>query len=128
MKIASWNVNSIRSRITNVLDWVSREKPDIFCIQETKVVNESFPKDVFEDIGYNFVINGQKSYNGVATFSKFIIEEKIIGLPGFDDDQARYIETLHSVGKSVLRVINIYLPNGNPCPGDKYNYKIIGDY
>jgi len=124
MKIASWNVNSIRSRINNVLDWVSNEKPDIFCIQETKVINESFPKEVFEDMGYNFVVNGQKSYNGVATFSKFIIEEKIIGIPGFDDDQARYVETIHSLGQNVLRVINIYLPNGNPCPGEKYNYKL----
>ena len=97
MKIASWNVNSIRSRITNVLDWVSREKPDIFCIQETKVVNESFPKDVFEDIGYNFVINGQKSYNGVATFSKFIIEEKIIGLPGSVSYTHLTLPTIYSV-------------------------------
>lgn len=124
MKIASWNVNSVRTRINNILEWLEKENPDIVCLQETKVINESFPNQNFEDLGYNLVINGQKSYNGVATFSKFIIEEKILKIPNFEDDQARYIETVHSIGSEILRVINIYLPNGNPCPGEKYDYKL----
>ena len=124
MKIASWNVNSVRTRIDNIIAWIKKEDPDILCLQEIKVVTEGFPSQPFEDLGYNLVVNGQKSYNGVATLSKCIIEENITKIPNFDDDQARYIETVHSVNSNVIRVSNIYLPNGNPYPGEKFNYKI----
>jgi len=124
MKVASWNVNSVRTRIDNILEWIKKENPDILCLQEIKVVTESFPREPFEDLGYNLIINGQKSYNGVATLSKFLIEESITKIPNFDDDQARYIETVHSVNSKVIRISNIYLPNGNPYPGDKFDYKL----
>ena len=88
MKVASWNVNSVRTRIDNILEWIKKENPDILCLQEIKVVTESFPREPFEDLGYNLIINGQKSYNGVATLSKFLIEESITKIPNFDDDQA----------------------------------------
>lgn len=124
MKIASWNVNSVRTRIDNIIAWIKKEDPDILCLQEIKVVTEGFPSEPFEDLGYNLVVNGQKSYNGVATLSKCIIEENITKIPNFNDDQARYIETVHSVNSNVIRVSNIYLPNGNPYPGEKFNYKL----
>ncbi len=124
MKIASWNVNSVRTRIDNILEWIKKENPDILCLQEIKVVTESFPREPFEDLGYNLIISGQKSYNGVATLSKFLIEESITKIPNFDDEQARYIETVHSVNSKVIRISNIYLPNGNPYPGDKFDYKL----
>ena len=124
VKLASWNVNSIRSRISNVLEWIEIEKPDILCLQETKVIDQDFPISPFEDIGYNVVTHGQKSYNGVATLSKFTIEDSIKGLPNYNDNQARYLETTHAVSNKMIRVANIYLPNGNPTPGVKYDYKI----
>ena len=74
MKIASWNVNSVRTRIDNILEWIKKENPDILCLQEIKVITDGFPREPFEDLGYNLIINGQKSYNGVATLSKFLIE------------------------------------------------------
>ena len=77
VKIASWNVNSVRSRISNILDWIKSEKPDILCLQETKVIDNDFPLSQFEEIGYNVKTHGQKSYNGVATLSKFLIEETL---------------------------------------------------
>jgi len=124
MKIATWNVNSVRTRIANILDWIKKENPDILCLQEIKVINDSFPREVFEDLGYNLIINGQKSYNGVATLSKYLIEDSIVKIPLYEDDQARYIETILSVNSQVMRIINIYLPNGNPYPGEKFDYKI----
>ena len=124
VKIASWNVNSVRSRIGNILDWIKLEKPDILCLQETKVVDNDFPLSPFEEIGYNVKIHGQKSYNGVATLSKFLVEETFQGIPNYDDDQARYIETVHSSDLGMIRISNIYLPNGNPAPGPKYDYKL----
>lgn len=124
VKIATWNVNSVRSRINNILDWLKYEKPDILCIQETKVVDKDFPVSPFEEMGYNVKVHGQKSYNGVAVLSKFLIEETINGIPGYNDDQARYIETVHSTDVGMIRLSNIYLPNGNPVPGIKYEYKL----
>ncbi len=124
VKLASWNVNSIRSRISNVLEWIEIEKPDILCLQETKVINQDFPTSPFEDIGYNIITHGQKSYNGVATLSKFTIEDSIKDLPNYNDNQARYLETTHSISNKMIRVANIYLPNGNPTPGTKYDYKL----
>ena len=121
MKIATWNVNSINARIPRVSEWLSQASPDVALLQELKCVDEKFPRTEIEDLGYNIVTHGQKSYNGVAILSKHPIEDVMIGLPGDDsDEQARYIEaTINTV-----RVASIYLPNGNPYPGEKFDYKI----
>ena len=93
MKIATWNVNSIKARLPNILDWLQDGKPDVVLLQETKTVDDAFPAMEIEDLGYNIAIHGQKTYNGVAILSKFPIEDVERGLPGNDDDeQARYIE------------------------------------
>lgn len=121
MKIATWNVNSINARIPRVTEWLSEASPDVALLQELKCVDEKFPRTEIEDLGYNIVTHGQKSYNGVAILSKHPFEDVMIGLPGDDcDEQARYIEaTINTV-----RVATIYLPNGNPYPGEKFDYKI----
>jgi exodeoxyribonuclease-3 len=120
-KIATWNVNSIRARLPRVLEWLDEFKPDVALLQEIKATDETFPALEIEDRGYNVEIHGQKNFNGVAILSKSPIEDVIRGLPGNeDDDQARYIEGF-TCG---LRVASIYLPNGNPAPGEKFDYKL----
>ena len=121
-KIATWNVNSIRARLPRVLEWLSEFSPDVVLLQEIKVINDNFPKIEIEELGYNIVVHGQKSYNGVAILSKGDIEEVNVGLPGDpSDEQARYIEGI-TFG---IKVASIYLPNGNPAPGEKFDYKIL---
>lgn len=121
MKIASWNVNSVRARLPIVLDWLRETQPDVVLLQELKCETDAFPAMEFEDLGYNLAIFGQKSYNGVAILAKSPIEDVQKGLPGNDaDEQARYIEA--TVG--TVRVASIYLPNGNPSPGEKFDYKL----
>ena len=121
MKIASWNVNSIKARLPRVTEWLSEFQPDVVLFQELKCIDDNFPRMEIEDLGYNVATHGQKTYNGVAILSKYPIEDVMEGLPGDDDDeQARYLEaTVNNV-----RVASIYLPNGNPFPGPKFNYKI----
>jgi len=120
-KIATWNVNSIRARLPRVLEWLDEISPDVALLQEIKVVDEAFPGMEIEDLGYNLAIHGQKTYNGVAILSKNPIEDVQCGLPGDEaDEQARYIEAF----TGGLRVASIYLPNGNPVPGEKFDYKI----
>ncbi len=120
-KVATWNVNSVRARLPRVLEWLDEFKPDIVLAQELKATEETFPRAAIEDAGYNVAICGQKNFNGVGIFAKQPIEDVRIGLPGEDtDDQARYIEAF--VGD--LRVASIYLPNGNPAPGEKFDYKV----
>ena len=121
MKIASWNVNSIKARLPRVTEWLSEFNPDVAVLQELKCIDENFPREEIEDLGYNIATHGQKSYNGVAILSKYPIEDLMTGLPGDDsDEQARYIEaTVNNV-----RVGGLYLPNGNPVPGPKFDYKI----
>ncbi|MDC0033003.1 exodeoxyribonuclease III [Alphaproteobacteria bacterium] len=120
-KIATWNVNSIRVRMPRLLEWLDEAKPDVVLLQEIKVVDELFPGEDIESLGYNFAVHGQKTYNGVAILSKHPIENVHTGLPGDDrDQQARYIEAF----TGSVRVASIYLPNGNPAPGDKYDYKL----
>jgi len=124
MRIATWNVNSIKARIGTVLDWLKAEAPDVVCLQEIKTTDEGFPRLELEDLGYNVETHGQKSYNGVAILSKFPMSDVMRGLPGGeDDDQARYIEAVIEAG-APLRAASIYLPNGNPAPGPKYDYKL----
>lgn len=112
IKIATFNVNSIRVRLPRVLDWLKSENPDIICLQELKCVDEDFPVLEIENLGYNIVTLGQKTYNGVAILSKFKIEETIKGLPDFSDEQSRYIEGVITVNDKIIRISSIYLPNG----------------
>ena len=121
MLIATWNVNSVRARLPILCKWINQNKPDILLLQETKTTDNTFPRLEIEDLGYNLAIHGQKSYNGVAILSKSPIEDIIYGLPGNEnDDQARYIECF----TGGIRVASIYLPNGNPTNGPKFQYKL----
>ncbi|HWA60595.1 MAG TPA: exodeoxyribonuclease III [Caulobacteraceae bacterium] len=124
MRIATWNVNSINARLETVLGWFEEAAPDVACLQEIKCVDEKFPAEAFERLGYNVAVHGQKTYNGVALLSKTPLEDVRKGLPGDDgDDHARYIEALVS-GPQPVRVAGIYLPNGNPIGTDKFAYKL----
>ena len=120
-RIATWNVNSVRARLPRVLEWLAEAEPDIVLVQEIKATEETFPRLEIEDLGYNIAIRGQKNFNGVAILAKWPIEDVLTELPGdASDEQARYIEAF--VGD--LRVASIYLPNGNPAPGEKFDYKL----
>lgn len=124
MRIATWNVNSINARLERVLEWFEAELPDVACLQELKCVDEKFPAEAFERLGYNVAVHGQKTYNGVAIVSKTPLEDIRRGLPGDDgDDHARYIEAVVS-GPNPVRVACLYLPNGNPIGTEKFAYKL----
>jgi exodeoxyribonuclease-3 len=124
MKIATWNINGIKARLDNVRTWLEEAQPDIVCLQEIKSVDENFPSEVFEEMGYNVETHGQKSFNGVALLSKIPLEDVSRGLPGDDsDEQARFIEGLAVEGDLAVRVAGIYLPNGNPIGTEKFDYK-----
>lgn len=124
MRIATWNINGIKARIDTVRSWVEDARPDIACLQEIKSVDEAFPREYFEELGYNVAVHGQKGFNGVAVLSRLPIDEAIKGLPGEDgDDQARFLEVTVSTRGSALRVVSLYLPNGNPVDSDKFAYK-----
>ncbi|RYE13923.1 MAG: exodeoxyribonuclease III [Rickettsiales bacterium] len=125
MKISSWNVNSVRTRINHLINWIKEKEPDIILLQEIKCINELFPKEEIEDLGYNVVINGQKSYNGVAILSKYKIDEVNLFLPNDPDEtHSRYIEVLISINKNVVRVISVYVPNGQDIESPKFRYKL----
>jgi len=125
LKIASWNVNSVKIRAESVADWLRHARPDVLCLQELKCENKNFPRTIFEDLGYNLALLGQKTYNGVAILSKWPVSETVEGLPTLtEDDQARYIEAVISLPDQALRVASIYLPNGNPADGPKFEYKL----
>jgi exodeoxyribonuclease III len=125
LRIATWNVNSIKQRTDSARTWLAERKPDIVCLQETKCVDDAFPRMEFESLGYNVAVHGQKTFNGVAILSKFPFDEVNNGLPGdANDDHARFIEAVVSTAQGVLRVASIYLPNGNPPDTEKYSYKI----
>ncbi|MCX5493584.1 exodeoxyribonuclease III [Kaistia dalseonensis] len=125
MKIATWNINGVRARIDTALAWLREAQPDIVGLQEIKTVDEGFPTSAFEDLGYNVATHGQKGFNGVALLSKLPFDEINRGLPGDDgDEQARFIEGVFSVPSGALRVVSLYLPNGNPIGTDKFSYKL----
>ena len=125
MRIATWNVNSIRQRLDNLLAWLKERQPDIVCLQEIKCVDEAFPREAVEGLGYNVAVHGQKAFNGVALLSKLPFDEVAPGLIGDDGDvQARFLEALVSTKTGALRVVSLYLPNGNPPDTDKYPYKL----
>ena len=124
MKIASFNINGIKARLPALMDWLDEAQPDVAILQEIKSIDENFPREAFEDKGYNVETHGQKSFNGVALLSKLPLEDVTRGLPGDDEDeQARYIEAT-VVGDQAVRICGLYLPNGNPVPGPKYDYKL----
>jgi exodeoxyribonuclease-3 len=125
MRIATWNVNSIRQRLPCALTWLSERKPDIVCLQEIKCEDDAFPREEFEALGYNVAVHGQKTFNGVALLSKLPFDEVAPGLIGDDADvQARFLEAIVSTKQGVLRVVSLYLPNGNPPNTEKYPYKL----
>jgi exodeoxyribonuclease III len=126
MRIATWNVNSIRQRMDSLTAWLAERQPDIVCLQEIKCTEEAFPREPLEALGYQVKVHGQKTWNGVALLSKLPVDEVKHGLDGDDGDvQARFLEAVVSLPKNqVLRVVSLYLPNGNPAPGDKYSYKL----
>ncbi|WP_421703851.1 exodeoxyribonuclease III [Aliiroseovarius sp.] len=124
MKIASFNINGIKARLPALTAWLEEAKPDVAILQEIKSVDETFPREHFEDMGYSVETHGQKSFNGVALLSKYPLEDVMRGLPGDEEDeQARYIEAT-VVGDQAVRICGLYLPNGNPVPGPKYDYKL----
>ncbi|NBD28448.1 MAG: exodeoxyribonuclease III [Alphaproteobacteria bacterium] len=131
MKIATFNINGVKARITALTDWLTESQPDVALLQEIKSVDENFPRELFEDMGYNVETHGQKGFNGVAILSKYPLEDVIRGLPGgegtgrdgADDAEARYIEAT-VVGDRAVRISGLYLPNGNPAPGPKFDYKL----
>ncbi|MDE4276267.1 exodeoxyribonuclease III [Phaeobacter gallaeciensis] len=133
MKIATFNINGIKARANALPDWLDEAQPDVVLLQEIKSVDEAFPREIFEERGYNVETHGQKSFNGVAILSKLPLEDVSRGLPGDDsDEQARWIEAT-VVGKQAIRICGLYLPNGNPVeltddgspvPGGKYAYKL----
>lgn len=124
MKIASYNINGIKARAEALSDWLKAADPDVVCLQEIKSVDEGFPREHFEALGYHVATHGQKSFNGVAILSKLPLEDVVRGLPGDEaDPQARWIEAT-VVGKRAVRICGLYLPNGNPAPGPKYDYKL----
>jgi exodeoxyribonuclease III len=121
MKVATWNVNSIRARHDRVIDWLGRHLPDVLCMQELKVETDAFPREAFEAAGYHLAINGQKTYNGVAIAARLPITDVSTGMDDGDpDDHARLIAG--TVGG--IRVISAYFPNGGEVLSDKYVYKL----
>jgi exodeoxyribonuclease III len=124
MRIATWNVNSIKQRVEPVQRWLKEREPDIVCLQELKCVDEAFPRGPFEDLGYNVATHGQKTYNGVAILSKFPLEEWSAACRATMATSIALLEAVVSVDGGALRIASIYLPNGNPAPGDKYEYKL----
>ena len=125
MRIASWNVNGIKARIDAIRTWLSSAAPDIALLQETKCTDDAFPRLEFEGMGYNLAVHGQKGFNGVALLSKLPFDEVAPRLAGDPDDvQARYLEAVVSVPSGALRIVNIYLPNGNPPGSEKFAYKL----
>ena len=123
MKIISWNVNSVRARIENITSYIEESNPDILLLQEIKTQNETFPYDTFKNLGFNSYVFGQKSYNGVALLSK--IEISRINNSFIKDklNQSRIITGEITYNKRKIKIINIYVPNGNPVDTDKYKYK-----
>lgn len=125
MKIATWNINGVKARIENLVTWLKESDPDVACLQEIKSIDENFPRERLEELGYHVETHGQKGFNGVAILSKRSPDEVIRGLPGDDtDEQARFIEAVFSTDTGVVRVASLYLPNGNSVETEKFPYKL----
>src|SRR5579872_2992265 len=139
MRVATWNVNSIRQRLDHLLAWLQERSPDVVCLQEIKCLDEAFPREPIEALGYNVVTHGQKTFNGVALLSRLPFDETNLGLAGDDEDlHARFIEGIVPIrreggrgvgqgpgqGPGIVRIACLYLPNGNPVGTEKYPYKL----
>lgn len=125
MKIATWNVNSLRLRLPHLLDFLREAEPDVLCLQEIKCQDEQVPRLEIEAAGWQVESHGQKSFNGVAILSRTRLEDVRRGLPGGEgDEQARYLEGVVVAGSTAVRVASIYLPNGNPVGTEKFAYKL----
>ena len=125
LRVATWNINGLRARAELLAKWLKAFQPDVLLLQETKIEDAKFPFQFFEEEGYLAVAFGQKSFNGVAILSRHGLEDVSCGLPGDpDDDQARWIEATVASGGLVLRLCSAYVPNGNPLPGPKFEYKL----
>lgn len=121
MKIATWNVNSLSVRLPQVLEWLAAEQPDVLALQETKCADENFPVAQIEEAGYRWVCSGQKTYNGVALLSKVAGSEVVTDLPGYEDHQRRVLGATFGD----VRVLNVYVPNGQSVGSEKYDYKLL---
>jgi exodeoxyribonuclease III len=125
LKIATWNINGVKARLDGLTTWLQQAQPDIVGLQELKSIDEGFPRGEIEALGYNVETHGQKGFNGVALLSKLPFDEVILGLPGDDgDEQSRFIEGVFSLDDRALRVVSLYLPNGNPVDSEKFPYKL----
>ena len=126
MKISTWNVNSVNARIEHLEKFIKKDQSDIYLLQELKTIEEGFPKEIIKNAGYNSYVNGQKAWNGVAILSKQSLKITNTSIPKYQDPNARFIETeikLNKINKNI-KLINIYLPNGNPIETEKFDYKI----
>ncbi|GMG83601.1 exodeoxyribonuclease III [Paralimibaculum aggregatum] len=125
MRIATFNINGIKARLGQLADWLAETAPDVAVLQELKSMDANVPREPIEALGYHVETHGQKSFNGVAILSKRPLEDVVRGLPGDEaDEQARWIEATVSGEHGAVRVVGLYLPNGNPVPGPKYDYKL----
>ncbi|HEX8980940.1 MAG TPA: exodeoxyribonuclease III [Parasulfuritortus sp.] len=120
MKIATWNVNSLKVRLPHLLDWLASEQPDVVCLQETKLTDDNFPAEELAKAGYRAAFSGQKTYNGVAILSREAAGDLVMGIPGFADEQKRVL----AATVNGTRVICLYIPNGQSVDSDKYQYKL----
>ena len=127
MRIATWNVNSVRTRLEQVTAWLAREQPEVLCLQETKVADALFPHQAIEDLGYHLALSGQKAYNGVAIASRLPLEDVQIGFDALLGPEARELSEQKRVISALIdgvRVLNLYVPNGSSLSSDKYAYKL----
>ena len=124
MKLASWNVNSLKVRLPQLLDWLARHRPDVVCLQETKLEDDKFPTGEIEGAGYRCAWSGQKTYNGVAILSRNPLAGAMTGIPSFPDEQKRVIAASVGQGADAIRVVCVYVPNGQVVGSDKYEYKL----
>ncbi|WP_454781994.1 exodeoxyribonuclease III [Legionella sp. WA2022007384] len=120
LKLASWNVNSLKIRLDQVLEWFDSSRVDVLALQETKLLDENFPMTAFMEKGYHVVFSGQKTYNGVAVISRYPLSDVLTNIPDFDDPQRRVL----AVTVAGIRLINLYVPNGSELTSDKYQYKL----
>lgn len=124
MKLVTWNVNSLKVRLPQVLDWMALCQPDFLCLQELKLDQDKFPLAAIEEAGYQAVWAGQKTYNGVAILSKLPATEVVVNIPGFDDAQQRVISATYDTTIGSVRIVNAYCPNGQSLESEKYPYKL----
>lgn len=125
MIVTTWNINGVKARLETALGYLRLHAPDVVCLQEIKSTDEAFPTSAFQDIGYNVATNGQKGLHGVALLSKSPLEDVVRGLPGdHQDHHSRWLEALVPLGSRMVRIVSLYLPNGNPVGTEKFAYKL----